>query len=283
MTVNKIQLTLPRDQDRVIQVPVMLNWELLDTENEITEIENQITAEVAGQPIDFETNRFSHSGHTRPIERSVNENPVAIPGSPDFITDILYEFYFFSGGTLDGTTSVNNWVPDYRAAGFNTDEIYYFSNGFRNSFFKLDFYSSPVESNQTNYLTVILPTTQGERMPVVMQGLDVTIKKPRYRLDWVGDKKGYFIYWVKTRTYVDIDTFYMSCKFWDAKTGTFIRMINRPQALQNINTYSPNQVFNFYYQVRLDYPTQTYTVYDTISFDRVGTSVPIKWYEYIDP
>jgi hypothetical protein len=120
-------------------------------------------------------------------------------------------------------------------------------------------------------------------MAVVMQGVDVTIKKPRYRLDWVGDKKGYFIYWVKTRTYVDIDTFYMSCKFWDAKTGTFIRMINRPQALQNINTYSPNQVFNFYYQVRMDYPTQTYTVYDTISFDRVGTSVPIKWYEYIDP
>jgi hypothetical protein len=147
----------------------------------------------------------------------------------------------------------------------------------------LDFYDTPVESDQTNYLTIILPTTQGERMPAVMQGQNVTIKKPQYKLDWVGDRKGYFIYWVKTRTYVNINTFYMSCKFWDAKTGTFIRMINRPQALQVINSFSPNQVFNFYYQVVLDYPTQTYTVYDTISFDRVGTSDPIKWYEYVTP
>jgi hypothetical protein len=283
MTVNKIQLTIPRNQDRVIQIPVMLDWDLLDPENEITAIENQITAEVAGRPIDFETDRFSHSGHTRPIERSVNENPVAIPGSPDIITDINYEFRFFSGGSVNGQSSVSNWVLDYRALGFNTDEVYYFSNGFKNSFFKLDFYDTPVESDQTNYLTIILPTTQGERMPAVMQGQNVTIKKPQYKLDWVGDRKGYFIYWVKTRTYVNINTFYMSCKFWDAKTGTFIRMINRPQALQVINSFSPNQVFNFYYQVVLDYPTQTYTVYDTISFDRVGTSDPIKWYEYVTP
>ena len=283
MTVNKIQLTIPRNQDRVIQIPVMLDWDLLDPENEITAIENQITAEVAGRPIDFETDRFSHSGHTRPIQRSVNQNPVPIPGSPDIITDINYEFRFFSGGSVNGQSSVSNWVLDYRALGFNTDEVYYFSNGFKNSFFKLDFYDTPVESDQTNYLTIILPTTQGERMPAVMQGTNVTIKKPQYKLDWVGDRKGYFIYWVKTRTYVNINTFYMSCKFWDAKTGTFIRMINRPQALQVTNSFSPNQVFNFYYQVVLDYPTQTYTVYDTISFDRVGTSDPIKWYEYVTP
>jgi hypothetical protein len=283
MTVNKIQLTIPRNQDRVIQIPVMLDWDLLDPENEITAIENKITAEVAGRPIDFETDRFSHSGHTRPIQRSVNQNPVPVPGSPDIITDINYEFRFFSGGSVNGQSSVSNWVLDYRALGFNTDEVYYFSNGFKNSFFKLDFYDTPVESDQTNYLTIILPTTQGERMPAVMQGTNVTIKKPQYKLDWVGDRKGYFIYWVKTRTYVNINTFYMSCKFWDAKTGTFIRMINRPQALQVTNSFSPNQVFNFYYQVVLDYPTQTYTVYDTISFERVGTSVPIKWYEYVTP
>jgi len=33
----------------------------------------------------------------------------------------------------------------------------------------------------------------------------------------------------------------------------------------------------------LDYPTQTYTVYDTITLERVGTSNPIKWYEYVSP
>jgi hypothetical protein len=34
----------------------------------------------------------------------------------------------------------------------------------------------------------------------------------------------------------------------------------------------------------LDYPTQTYNIYDTITFDRVGdVTRPIKWYEYVNP
>ena len=273
-TVNKITLTVPRNSDRILNIPVKLDWELLDTENEINAIQAEIDRDVAGRPTDFETNRFSHSGVT-----DVNNTNLGV-----YDTSLNYDFYFFSGGTISGTGSTQNWIVDYRADDFLTDEVYYFSNGFKNSFWKLDFYNSPSDKGQTIYLTIILPVTQGLKMPAVMQGQDVTIMKPSYVLDWVGDKDGFFIYWLKSRTYLDIDKFYVSCKFWNAKDGSFTRFVNRPQSEQVTNSFGPNSLFNFYYLVDLDYPTQTYTVYDTITFERVGTvSSPIKWYEYVAP
>ena len=173
---------------------------------------------------------------------------------------------------------------DYRSEGFTTEEVYYFSQRFTKSFFKLDFYDSVGATSQTNYFTMIIPTTQGVKIPTVMQGKNVDIKAPIFSLDFVGDQVGFFIYWLKSRTYIDLNTFYMSCKFYDAKTGSFTRLINRPQSLQGSNSFTANQIFNFYYQVVLDYTTQTYNIYDTITFDRVGdVTKPIKWYEYVNP
>jgi hypothetical protein len=250
----------------------MLDWDFLDPENEIIEVENKIQAEIAGGGIDFETDRFAHSGYT-----SGNINDVQVK------TNVNYEFYFFSGQTLNEVQNSSSWTLDYRSEGFTTEEVYYFSQRFTKSFFKLDFYDSTAAASQKNYFTIIIPTSQGIKSPTVMQGKNVDIKVPVFSLDYVGDTQGFFIYWLKSRTYVDLNTFYMSCKFYNAKDGSFTRMINRPQSLQNTNNFTANQIFNFYYQVVLDYPTQTYSIYDTITFDRVGTTTPIKWYEYVDP
>lgn len=267
---NKIELKLPRT-NQGLSIPIMLNWDFLDAENEIVEVENKIQAEIAGGGIDFETNRFSHSGTTDPVSGQID-------------TKINYEFYFFSGQTLNEVTNPNSWILDYRSEGFSTEEVYYFNQRFTKSFFKLDFYDSTAAVNQSNYLTIIIPTTQGIKTPTSMQGQNVDIKTPVFSLDFVGDKVGFFIYWLKSRTYIDLNTFYMSCKFYNAKTGSFTRLINRPQSEQTTNSFTANQTFNFYYEVVLDYPTQTYNVYDTITFDRVGgVGRPIKWYEYVDP
>ncbi len=267
---NKIELRLPQN-NQGLSIPIMLDWDFLDPENEIIEVENKIQAEVAGGGIDFETDRFSHSGFTNPVDGKVS-------------TAVNYEFYFFSGQTLQEVLNPNSWTLDYRSEGFTTQEIYYFSQRFTKSFFKLDFYDSAAAASQTNYLTIIIPTTQGFKTPVTMQGKNVEIKTPVFSLDFIGDQVGFFIYWLKSRTYINLNTFYMSCKFYNAKTGSFVRMINRPQSTPgNTNSFTANQLFNFYYQVVLDYPTQTYSVYDTITFDRVGTTTPIKWYEYVDP
>ena len=164
---------------------------------------------------------------------------------------------------------------------------------FSNSFFKLDFYDTPDEKAQKNYLTIILPTQQGLYMETQMQRTLVNIKKPKFVLDYVGDKEGFFIYWLKKRTFLDVSTFYMSAKFYNAKTGQFTKMMtgkgnnpldqtNGPQSSLSGNTYAFDSTQYFYYTVKLDYTTQTYQVFN-VQGQRMGTSIPIKWYEYVNP
>ena len=74
--------------------------------------------------------------------------------------------------------------------GFTTQDIFYYTNNFTNSFFKLDLYDNIDEKRQTNYITIIIPTQQGLKMDAIMQTTPVTIKKPfLFRLCW--DKEGF--------------------------------------------------------------------------------------------
>ena len=223
----------------------------------------------------FEVSRFAHA----PATGTTND------------TLINYEFYFYSGGSLDDSS---NWRINYLSEGFTPQEVYYYENVFANSFFKLDFYDTPDEKQQTNYLTIILPTQQGLFMETQMQRTLVNIRKPQFVLDYVGDKEGFFVYWLKKRNFLNINTFYMTAKFFNAKTGQFTKMMtgrganpidltNGPQVnlSRNNKFYFDNTQF-FYYTVKLDYDTQTYQVLNT-SGQRVGTNIPIKWYEYVNP
>ena len=261
MSVSK-QILFSGFTNNRINIPINLDWEYLDVDSEIKEYENSILNELITTDKDFEVNRFFHADY-------------------DNKSEINYEFYFYEGASL---SNASNWKIDYRAEGFTTQEVYYYANSFRNSFFKLDFYDSPIESQQENYITVILPTQQGLRMATKMQNTDVQIRKPQFLLDYVGDKEGFFIYWLKKRNFLDISTFYMTAKFFDGKTGQFVRMMNRPQSTIQGNKFVFSSSDYFYYRVDMDYLTHSYKVYDIINpNDRVGGTVPIKWYEYINP
>ena len=261
MSVSK-QILFSGFTNNRINIPINLDWEYLDVDSEIKEYENSILNELITTDKDFEVNRFFHADY-------------------DNKSEINYEFYFYEGASL---SNASNWKIDYRAEGFTTQEVYYYANSFRNSFFKLDFYDSPIESQQENYITVILPTQQGLRIATKMQNTDVQIRKPQFILDYVGDKEGFFIYWLKKRNFLDISTFYMTAKFFDGKTGQFVRMMNRPQSTIQGNKFVFSSSDYFYYRVDMDYLTHSYKVYDIINpNDRVGGTVPIKWYEYINP
>ena len=261
MSVSK-QILFSGFTNNRINIPINLDWEYLDVDSEIKEYENSILNELITTDKDFEVNRFFHADY-------------------DNKSEINYEFYFYEGASL---SNASNWKIDYRAEGFTTQEVYYYANSFRNSFFKLDFYDSPIESQQENYITVILPTQQGLRMATKMQNTDVQIRKPQFLLDYVGDKEGFFIYWLKKRNFLDISTFYMTAKFFDGKTGQFVRMMNRPQSTIQGNKFIFSSSEYFYYRVEMDYLTHSYKVYDIINpTDRVGGTVPIKWYEYVNP
>jgi len=262
MSVNK-KILLSGSVDNSINIPVDSQWELLDVETDIALFEERAIKELIGVDKDFELNRFVHADYQ---DKSA----------------LNYEFYFHEGPNL---TSESNWKIDYRNIGFTTQEIYYYANSFKNSFFKLDFYDSPIESEQTNYITVIIPTQQGERMTTQMQTTNVLIKKPQYILNYVGDKEGFFIYWLKKRNFIDVTRFYMTAKFFDAKVGQFVRMLNRPQSSIPGNKFNFSQSQYLYYRVDMDYEKRTYMIYDTFNVtpQRVGGLTPIKWYEYINP
>jgi len=112
---------------------------------------------------------------------------------------------------------------------------------------------------------------------------NVQIKKPNFILDYLGDKEGYFIYWLKNPNYINIDTFYMSAKFFNAKTGQFVRMMNKKQnSLTKRFTFDKSKYF--YYKVMLDYDNYEYEIRNTETDQRVGTDIyEINWYEYVNP
>jgi hypothetical protein len=247
-----------------------------------------VLEEIINPVEDFETTRYSHTQWL-----TVNNEPK---------TSTTYEFFFFNR-TIDvnNTTPANTnmWVSSYNyvdpsvyqtysGISFTNKEMYYYANSFKRSFFKLDFYDSKQPENQRLYFTLVIPTQQGEK-----QGVDigtpsvpkpVIIRTPTFNLDFIGDKEGYFIYWLKSREYIDVNTFYMSAKFFNAKTGQFVRMINRPQSEMS-ETFKFNKTEYFYYKVDLDVNNYQYQVFQGYGLgNRVGQLTNgIKWYEYVNP
>jgi hypothetical protein len=274
MDVNKY--TIRQDgglTDKTITFPIQLDWDYSGLDQAIDEFEVEAINKVIGVGRDFEVTRFAHAPQT---------------GATDD-TFVQYQFYFHSGGT--SVNNVNNWSIDYRQEGFTAQQIFYYNNNFSNSFFKLDLYDSLDEKKQTNYVTIILPTQQGLTMDAIMNKTLVKIKKPDFVLDYVGDKEGFFLYWLKKRTFLNIRTFYMTAKFYDAEKGVFVKMMNMPQSVSSGTTTTFDNSRFFYYRVELDYEKQTYQVFNTNPAQniynnykqRAGTAVPIKWYEYINP
>jgi hypothetical protein len=279
MAVNKIQITQDGLTNKELVIPIQLTWDYLGLDQSIDEYEANIIKEVTGTYGDFEVTRFAHAPIT-----------VSDPNSntPFEFTDIKYEFNFYSGGSLSSTTS---WENSYIKEGFTPQEIYYYTNNFSNSFFKLDLYDNVDEKRQTNYITIIIPTQQGLTMPAIMQRTPVNIKKPYFVLDYVGDKEGFFIYWLKKRNFLNIKTFFMTAKFYDAKNGYFTKMMNMPQSSIVGDKFTFDSTQYFYYRVELDYEKQNYqvfsmnkkqTLYSNLG-DRAGATIPIKWYEYVNP
>ena len=258
MIANKYKIAFD-NSDQEINLPINSDWEYNGLDDGYAVYEAGAIERSINPPVDFEVSRFSHDYY-------VEENQEK--------TNINYEFNFSS-------QTFNSYYNSYVDSGFFTkEECYYNSNSFSKSFFKLDFYDFNASTEQKNYITIILPTQQGFTENVQIANNSAQIKKPKFSLDFIGDKEGFFIYWLKKINYININTFYMSAKFFDAKNGRFIRFLNKE--LQNVTNFNPDEYF--YYKVILDYPTQTYKIYDLWTQNRVGDSVTtIKWFEYINP
>ena len=275
MNNNSYKFTLPKGNDKYINIPIEIKWDVLGQDNAVEEYQQNVVEDIIGVPGDFEVLRFAHA-----------------PYDDNTKTDIKYDFHFFSvnGGvpsnpSSDVTTAVStDWEISYIPEGFLTTEIYYYVKPFTKSFFKLDFYDSKDAITQTNNFTVILPVQQGFTVSAMTSAYQppVDIKIPSFKLDYVGDKEGFFLYWLRNTKFLDISKFYMTAKFFDARLGVFVKMMNVPQIptlVPSLFRFNPEDFF--YYEIRLDYNEKTYEVWDTNG--RRGTTNPIKWYEYINP
>jgi hypothetical protein len=273
---NKFLFTITPG-NREINIPIEMNWDFVGRTDSIEMYEDEVLENIIGVAEDFEILRFAHAPHG-------NNNK----------TEIFYEFYFYSGdNTTLGTSVPSDWATSYLSEGFTSDQIYYYRNPFTKSFFKLDFYDTRDSATQSNYFTIIIPVQQGftETASISPSVPSVQIKKPIFKLDYVGDKEGFFIYWLANKNFLDLDTFYMTAKFFDARLGVFVKMMTTTQAAFNATTTTtttPNPVpspylFNgadyFYHKVVLDYDTKTYQIFDL--FDNRLTT--IKWFEYVNP
>ena len=108
------------------------------------------------------------------------------------------------------------------------------------------------------------------------------IKLPNFVLDYIGDKEGFFIYWLKDPNYIKLDKLYMGAKFFNAKTGQFTRFMNRTQSNFS-NKFNFEKSKDFYYEVSLDIDNYEYSIKDVVTGQRIGEGSPIKWYEYVNP
>jgi hypothetical protein len=269
MIVNKVKI-LKSELDRYLNLPVEITWDFSGRDQAIDEYEKTVLKEILGQSKDFEIIRFAH----KPYQ---NEN-----------TSINYEFNFYDNlsPVSANTVTSNNWASTYVNEGFTIPEVYYQANSFKKSFFKLDFYDTTSENTQKNYFTIIIPTQQGgfQNVPLGPQIPNVDIKIPTFKLDYLEDKEGFFVYWLRNRDYIDIDTFYMSAKFFDGKLGVFVRMTNTPQPQITPSKFTFNGADYFYYEVKLNYQNFNYEVTKVFNQVRVGDNTsPIKWYEYVNP
>jgi hypothetical protein len=267
MNANKIKI-LKSDLDQSVNIPINMQWDFTGRDEAISEYETSILQQVIGAATDFEIARFAHNV------------------LPNFNTAIDYEFYFYDDSQPITANTVGNWSISYLNNGFSVEEVYYYSKPFTKSFFKLDLFDTTEEKTQQLYLSIILPVQQGRTETVVLSPLvnPVEIKKPKMVLDYLGDKEGFFIYWLRSRDFIDIDTFFMTASFFDARLGVFKRMTNTKQDLIIPNKFTFDNSTYFYYRVDLNYDNKTYEVYSTSTNFRVGDSTtPIKWYEYVNP
>jgi len=263
--------------EKYLNIPINVTFDNEGREDAIREFENDVLKQLINGIDDFETTKFANATY---------------PNLPNN-TDITYNFNFFNTTNNILNAGPTAWSDTYNNVGFFNNEIYYFANSFKSSFFKLDLYDTKTNENQNAFISIILPTQQGLKTNATIGPTQVQINKPTIKLDYIGaDKEGFFIYWLKERDFIDISEFYMTAKFYNGKTGQFIRMMNEPQSIFNGNdkfNFNKNQYF--YYKVVLDYSNFEYSIYKELpqtnlppTLLRVGTTAdPIKWYEYVNP
>lgn len=310
MAVNRLNIKVSQ-ADKSITIPIGQTFDEVGNEQLVRtweEVELQDNINVIQ---DYETTRYAY-------KNNISANTIS------------YAFEFW-----DATTS--SYVDNFNVLGFLDKELAKPKKAFTRSFFKFDFYDSPLRKEQKIMFTNIMPLNNCMKMVTPVDQLqDPTeyfsqiannISIPSYGVyvpicvlgPLHGRSENYFIQWLKDRELTEINEFYMTCKFYNAKNGQVTNMINEsPTASQITNGEVLSYPEWFYYKVKLVISTTNTSTtipkyrYVVTKFNEaimalggggaVGTGlpggtpsgavegtlevpngIPIKFYEYVNP
>ena len=263
-----------------------------------------------GYPAILTSGNFTVNYTTTPFSTTIINNPLLDPALADsFNTPCPEQIEQLYPPPPDGRTMFIPPIPSdpttqygYELQGFSVNDTYKNVKSFVKSFYKLDLYDSPIRNEQQLYISIIINPINGELLfrPTIPFGCNTdgipnpasgrwncrpegeqSTPIPKIKLDALDNNEGYFIYWLKENTFLDIDTFYMTAKFYNGKSGEVISFLNTDQNLIP-NPYSFKTEDYFYYKVKLNRNDYTYKV-ENLSTGRVGlTNTPIRFWQYFN-
>jgi len=297
---KSVTISIGQTFDEVGNEQLVRTWEEVELQDNINVIQ------------DYETTRYAYANN-------ISANTIS------------YAFEFW-----DNTTS--SYVDNFNVLGFLNKDLAKPKKAFTRSFMKFDFYDSPLRKEQKIMFTNILPLNNCMKVLTTVDQLEDPIEYfsqlaadplgiPKYGVyvpicvlgPLHGRSENYYIQWLKDRELTEINTFYMSCKFYNAKTGKVTNMINEsPTQSQITNGEVLSYPEWFYYQVKLVISTSNSSTtvpkyrYVVTKFNEaimalggggaagnglpggtpsaavpetllVPNGVPIKFYEYVNP
>ena len=253
----------------------------------------QIKASVGDKKVTIPLGQvFEETGREQLIE---TWEEVKIQDAVNPINDYETTKYYHNNSTNQGNTFYNfefwnennsQYENSFNPLGYLDKELAKDKKAFVKSFFKLDFYDTPIRKEQKLMFSMIMPANNCKKQKEVdiskiedpieyytqeskgIYPIQYKIYTPEVQLGpFSGKNENYYIHWLKDRELYTGDTFYMACNFFNAKTGKSIRMVNRDYT--EGGTPQPEGLYDpiewYYYQVTLSIdkfqsPIYTYTV-----------------------
>jgi hypothetical protein len=241
----------------------------LGWEENLIQFEDEVLSSIVNPVDNYETIRYIHKPYT---------------SSGITQTDIWFYFYFYSGGT---------YTQDYEATGITHRENGLMLSQTTKSFFKLEFYKTPLSGN-----TYQPPTRENRKLvfsrnlllPLGEKYFYTTLNKYLHMPVFTGsnyrNKENMYQFWFEDESVLDEtllsgtttgNTFFMTAKFYNAKDGSIIDFTN------NTGYTEVNDYRDMYYQFDIDKTDYSYKVYNYSGItngSQIGkTGNPIKFYE----
>lgn len=234
----------------------------------MSDLEKETLEQIINPAQNFETVRYIHSPYSG-ITSSTSK----------LQSDIWFYFYFSSGST---------YVQNYEPTGLTLRENYKMLRQSTESFFRLEFFKtpnddSPDRTNRRLVLTKNLSLPISEKVFYTGDNLNEYVFVPVFMGSNYVNKENMYLFWFQDDSVFDEttltgNTFWMTAKYFNAKTGTITDFVNTCLSTST----EIDETTHMYYKVIIDRTDYSYKVYeyDGTVGSRIGQrNNPIVFYQ----